>query len=246
MDRIDYLLRDSHHTGVAYGRFDHYRLIDTLRILPKEEEGSTEPTLGVEEGGLHSAEALLLARYFMYTQVYFHPIRRIYDIHLKDFLKQWLPTGYFPVEIEEHLRITDNEVSSAILEAARDNGLLGHDPAGRIVNREHFRVLYERNPNDVRVNPEAGKAVYEAARDKLGEEAVRYDAYNQRGGVIDFPVLGRDGRIVSSLASSETLNNVPIVAVNYVFVSPECRADAQNWLEAERETIIALAGEEEE
>jgi HD superfamily phosphohydrolase len=33
VDRIDYLLRDSHHLGVAYGRFDHYRLIDTMRIL---------------------------------------------------------------------------------------------------------------------------------------------------------------------------------------------------------------------
>ena len=28
-DRMDYLLRDSYHTGVAYGKFDHYRLIDT-------------------------------------------------------------------------------------------------------------------------------------------------------------------------------------------------------------------------
>ena len=28
-DRIDYLLRDSYHAGVQYGRFDHYRLIDT-------------------------------------------------------------------------------------------------------------------------------------------------------------------------------------------------------------------------
>jgi uncharacterized protein len=33
VDRMDYLLRDSHHVGVAYGRFDHYRLVDTLRIL---------------------------------------------------------------------------------------------------------------------------------------------------------------------------------------------------------------------
>ncbi|MGC2661505.1 MAG: hypothetical protein WA324_26425, partial [Bryobacteraceae bacterium] len=48
-DRIDYLLRDSHHAGVAYGRFDQNRLIDTLRILPKERD-SSEPTLGVEEG----------------------------------------------------------------------------------------------------------------------------------------------------------------------------------------------------
>ncbi len=50
VDRMDYLLRDSHHAGVAYGSFDHYRLIDTLRILPKEEE-SREPVLGVEGGG---------------------------------------------------------------------------------------------------------------------------------------------------------------------------------------------------
>ena len=32
VDRIDYLLRDSHHAGVAYGKFDHNRLIDNLRI----------------------------------------------------------------------------------------------------------------------------------------------------------------------------------------------------------------------
>ena len=58
-DRMDYLLRDSYHTGVAYGKFDHYRLIDTMRILPKEgmddsqkrTYGSEEPVLGIEEGG---------------------------------------------------------------------------------------------------------------------------------------------------------------------------------------------------
>ena len=80
-DRIDYLLRDSLHAGVSYGRFDHHRLIDTLRILPGE-----SPSLGIEEGGLHAAEALVWARYFMYAQVYFHSVRRIYDIHLKEFL----------------------------------------------------------------------------------------------------------------------------------------------------------------
>jgi HD superfamily phosphohydrolase len=31
-DRMDYLLRDSLHAGVGYGRFDHFRLLDTLRI----------------------------------------------------------------------------------------------------------------------------------------------------------------------------------------------------------------------
>ncbi len=98
VDRIDYLLRDSHHAGVAYGRFDHYRLIDTLRMLPvyNEREDRNEIKLGVEIGGLHSAEALLLARYFMFSQLYFHSVRRIYDIHLKQFLKEWLPSGQYP------------------------------------------------------------------------------------------------------------------------------------------------------
>ena len=88
-DRMDYLLRDSHHAGVAYGKFDHFRLVDTLRILPSQTEASQgAPYLGTEKGGLHSAEALLLARYFMFTQVYFHPVRLAYDLHLADFLKE--------------------------------------------------------------------------------------------------------------------------------------------------------------
>ncbi|MDD3621547.1 MAG: HD domain-containing protein [Methanofollis sp.] len=152
-DRMDYLLRDSHHTGVAYGRFDHHRLIETLRVLPKHyEDGSTEPALGVESGGIHSAEALLLARYFMFSQLYFHPIRRIYDLHLKEFLQAWLEGGYFPTEIEDHLGLTDNEVMAAIWKASRDPALPGHEAAERIVRRTHYRVLYTRNPNDVLVN----------------------------------------------------------------------------------------------
>ena len=75
VDRMDYLLRDSLHTGVAYGRFDHFRLVDTLRILPMppsgdgDDEESEALGLGIEVGGIQSAEALLLARYFMYSQV---------------------------------------------------------------------------------------------------------------------------------------------------------------------------------
>ena len=68
-DRIDYLLRDSWHTGVAYGRFDHQRLIAGLRATV--DPGNDEITLGLDIGAIHAAEALLLGRYFMYTQVYF-------------------------------------------------------------------------------------------------------------------------------------------------------------------------------
>src|SRR4051812_30164980 len=81
-----------------------------LRPTPGEQANApSEPALGVEEGGLHSAEAMMLARYFMYSQLYFHPIRRIYDIHLKDFLKAWLQNGAFATDVDGHLSLTDNE-----------------------------------------------------------------------------------------------------------------------------------------
>jgi uncharacterized protein len=176
-DRMDYLLRDSYHAGVTYGHFDHYRLIDTMRILPpppRDKKGNAvAPELGVEEGGIHSAEALMLARYFMYSQLYFHQVRRIYNVHLMDFLRAWLPNGKFDTSVEEHLKLTDNEVTAAIALAARDISKPGHDAARRIATRDHFRLVYERNPDDLKHNHKAGQAVYVFLRDKIGEKLVR-------------------------------------------------------------------------
>ena len=248
VDRMDYLLRDSYHTGVAYGRFDHYRLIDTLRILPahpsENDQGSQEPALGVEEGGLHSAEALMLARYFMYSQVYFHPVRRIYDIHLMDFLKDWLRDGQFSTTLEGHLKLTDNEIISALLKLAQSKAKRGHLHARRIVNREHFKVIYERNPRDLQVNPEAGKAIYEALSAEFGRDNFRTDRYSQRSGAPNFPVKLRDGQVVPSLVKSDTLKQVPVVSVDYVFSERATFDRAKAWLDRRHTDIIKLEKEE--
>lgn len=242
-DRIDYLLRDSHHAGVAYGRFDHHRLIDTLRLLPSE-EGSEEPVLGVEEGGLQSAESLLWARYLMYTQLYFHPVRRIYDIHLCDFLKAWLRDNSFSTSLEDHLRITDSEVMAAIWEAAREKDASGHEHARRIIAREHFKLLYQRNPRDMARNMACVDCVHRAAAEKYGAPSLRRAAWQQPGRSLEFPVLGRDGRIQSSLAMSETLAKVPTFAVDCVYIEPSLREEARSWLEDNRDSIIPPAAEE--
>lgn len=237
VDRIDYLLRDSHHAGVAYGKFDHYRLIDTLRILPmstSEEHGSKEPALGIEEGGLHSAEALLLARYFMY----FHPVRRIYDIHLKDFLIEWLPEGRFPINIEELLKITDNEVLAALLEAARIESGKGHGPARRIVKREHYRKLYEKSPDDIKINPEAGRSIYKELQSKYGNEALRRDTYTAKNSAIEFPVLHSDGRIYTSYKLSNIIQRLPVPSFDYIFIKPDLLKESSEWLKENRPDII--------
>ena len=235
-DRIDYLLRDSHHAGVAYGRFDQNRLIDTLRILPKQHE-SDEPMLGVEEGGLHSAEALLWARHFMYTQLYFHPVRRIYDQHLQEFLHAWLPDGKFSADVKAHLSMTDNEVLGAMANPAAP----GHEPARRIGFREHYKHLYKRNPTDQKTNKGSVKAVYEAAKRQFGDDAVRIDEYPAKGRGIDFPVWTASDRVESSIMLSETLEKVPGFVVGTVYVRPELRQPARKWLEENRDTIIGAA-----
>lgn len=242
-DRIDYLLRDSLHTGVAYGRFDHNRLIGTLRIIPGAPEGGddagdADPQLGCERGGLESAEALMLARYFMFAQVYYHAARLAYNEHLKDFLSAWLPMGHFPTDIEGHLSLADSEVLVAIRQVAANPAANGHDPARRIVNREHFRIAYSRRPDDV---GSATKAIARATAEEFGPENVRYGASPRRGEPPDFPVLDRDGSSVSSLSLSEVLTKLPASRDEYVFVGPSLRDGAKTWIAEHRQDIIDQA-----
>jgi HD superfamily phosphohydrolase len=42
----------------------------------------------------------MLARYFMFAQVYYHSARLAYNEHLKDFLTAWLPSGKFSTDID--------------------------------------------------------------------------------------------------------------------------------------------------
>ncbi len=248
-DRIDYLLRDSLYAGVAYGRFDHYRLIDTIRILSspyqdkEPEDVSIEPTLGVEEGGIHSSEALLLARYFMFKQVYCHPIRRAYDIHLRDFLKDWLGGIAYPTELERFLRITDDEVMKAVREASNDKSKPGHTQAKRIVERDHFKLLWRSSPEDNKKNPEAASCVFDAIKKEFGADVVSQDDYVKESGIIDFPVLTVDDTIMSSLELSALLGSLPDVRIGNVFVDSKILDDAKSFLDTNKDDIIAVRGE---
>jgi HD superfamily phosphohydrolase len=236
VDRMDYLLRDSYHAGVAYGKFDHFRLIDTLRILPREQTG--EATLGIEAGGLHSAEALLLARYFMYTQLYFHPVRRIYDFHLLEFLKAWLPGGRFGTDPQQHLAITDNEVNAALMTAAHDTKSSGHRHARAIFCRDHFRLVYERNPEDIQQNPKATAAVVRFLVDKYGADSVHLSPYTETNRRTDFPVRLMDGRVVSSLSASTVLSTIPVVMAEFVYVSGDRAQEAKQCVKNDTANII--------
>jgi len=243
VDRIDYLLRDAYHAGVVYGRFDHHRLLQTLRILPRTDRESTEPWLGVEAGGLEAAEAMSLARYFMYKQVYFHHVRRACDIHLKDSLKDWLDGSYFPTAIEQHLAMTDNEVTAAMLLSARKVGAPGHVHAKRIVDRQHFKRIYERTPADQKINRRSVDLIHRALVDKFGADHIRRDTYPPKAAALDFPVLQSNQKVESSINLSETLQKIPSATFDLVLCDRTILDEAGRFLDANHEKIIELKGD---
>jgi HD superfamily phosphohydrolase len=261
-DRMDYLLRDSYHTGVAYGHFDHHRLIDTLRILPppptrdgkgeKSRETSRDPTLGIEAGGRESAEALLLARYGMFSQVYLHRTRRIYDLHLVDFAKAWLNRsghkGVFPTSVDGHLSITDNDLLAAIAAgASARRASRMRTLARRITDRtERFVSVYEPTPDDLAINVDAAAQVADALVERYDADAIRHDRYAKVDETVDFSIERRDGKVVSSTSVSELLRHVPAARTESVFCSRHHLADARQWLAEHHQEIIAPTEHEED
>lgn len=72
VDRCDYLLRDAHATGVRYGEYDLPWLLRSLRF-----DDAQQPGLAIDgTKGLAPIEAFILARTFMFQQVYFHKSTR--------------------------------------------------------------------------------------------------------------------------------------------------------------------------
>jgi uncharacterized protein len=72
VDRCDYLLRDAHATGVRYGEYDLAWLLRSLRF-----SDGASPGLAIDgTKGVSAIEAFLLARHFMFQQVYFHKSAR--------------------------------------------------------------------------------------------------------------------------------------------------------------------------
>lgn len=150
-DRADYLLRDSYHIGVNYGNYDLRRLLVTLTVSEHPDTGA--PIIAIEEGGLHAAEALIIARYLMFTQVYFHHTRRAYDYHIAGAMRILLKeeTGnntFLPPTCEENIK------SYISWDDWRVFGLLSQakgGEAGDILRfRKHYRCVFHtpETPNE--------------------------------------------------------------------------------------------------
>jgi hypothetical protein len=139
-DRMDYLARDSHYAGVAYGRYDLERLLDTITAV---DDANGVAHLAVQEDGRYALEGFLLARYYMFLQVYLHPYRHFYDLALTRTIRRQLQAegGCYPAPaaLPQYLKLDDGRIDSA----AQDLVEQGDVWAKALYSRTHWKCVAE-------------------------------------------------------------------------------------------------------
>jgi len=237
-DRADYLLRDSHHIGVAYGKYDLNRLLVTLTVAVDPETRS--PVLAVEEGGVHAAEALILARYMMFTQVYFQHTRRAYDYHSVEAIKRLLaeqqkdsaltnreafPPPTTSDNIGEYLKWDDWRILGMIHDGLADeNGTI-------LIDRKHHRRVFETPEVPDTADLEFAEKVADALHDSISFiDRAESSWYKFEMG--DIPILIRPGQpdeMLTTLSRRSTVvNGLKAVSQTRVYVPLEKREEARD------------------
>ena len=167
VDRMDYLNRDSFYTGVAEGQIGSDRIIEMLNVV--------DGNLVVEEKAIYSVEKFLVARRFMYWQVYLHKTvvaAEFMLIHILRRAKQLIQEGHHlfaspalsfflnnsievldfqekPEILETFALLDDFDIMSAIKvwQHYPDKVLSGLSQ--RLVNRKLFKIEISATPFEI-------------------------------------------------------------------------------------------------
>lgn len=161
VDRMDYLLRDSLLTGASYGQFDLQRVIQVL--------GVDRDNVVVSYRGLLNIEEYLLARYFMYWQVYLHRTTRAQEVLLENLLKRakflfhnqgaagiTVHPGLIPFfegrpDLQAYLLVDDHDLFVAVKTWSNGADALLADLCHRFIDRRLPKPVYNEHVEDARL-----------------------------------------------------------------------------------------------
>ena len=210
-DRIDYLLRDAQCTGVSHGFFDYQQLIEMLCVISVD--GKLE--LGIEENGIESCEALLLARHFMHQRVYQYVSVKIYKFHLARFMKQFFEGQLYLNSLDEYLSLSDPEILTAVRHASKNPGSKGHEDAQALTKREkRFKaILLEEGTDEAQLHSYLNSLI-------LPPSAFFLEPCNSKGekGELSFFIQTRSARVVPA----KQLSNITLRSKKerFIYVDP--------------------------
>lgn len=186
-DRVDYLMRDSLYTGVAYG------IIDYTRIKSKMTEHKGRPV--IYEQGVSGAESLLIARYFMIKNVYMHHVEIIAEGMFQTALNEAIEVGRLDPKLVHGLN--DAQLFGRLLDIEGGGG-----PIHRIMERNLFKRAFYKN---VEADLKEEEVTSELGR--LGLKPADYvvSLSQLRGSKMDIGVVDKDGDFVGNLSEISPL-----------------------------------------
>jgi hypothetical protein len=161
MDRVDYLLRDSHFAGVEYGRFDHRWLLAHLRLHVAEGD---RVHLALDQRAIYAFDDFLLSRYHMFLMVYYHYRPVVFE----EMMLRWFDEigGHaVPADIEAYAGADDPWLMGRLRESVSEWAL-------RIVERRPYKLLLERHGG-----PAADLASQAERLDEVGIPYIQTDSW---------------------------------------------------------------------
>ncbi len=139
VDKLDFVVRDTYHTGAEYGYIDVFRLIHTLDVLGED--------LAVDLGALSALESFLIARMESFKSIYFHRVGRAAQIMLATAMEKAnedLGLTSFKTP-EEYLAMDDYTVWSMLKNCEKSGGVIENLERRRMLKCAYERTFYEKD-----------------------------------------------------------------------------------------------------
>ena len=204
-DKMDYLLRDSLYCGVNYGTYDLDRLFNTITIYKDKDKDRLKLSLALSSGGVQAFEEFVLARYFMFIQVYFHKTRRFFDKLLSKAISEILPQGKFPSpkDIYEYLKWDDTYVIHKMKKFAKDNP---DSHSARYLTRKVMECVYGTSVHANDSDPKLLRTLDDYFKKEYSSEDVEI--------VVDVADKETHKLLLSAYMDSNTIEGADIKVIN--------------------------------
>jgi HD superfamily phosphohydrolase len=139
VDKLDFIVRDTHHTGAEYGYIDIFRLIHALEVLGEN--------LAVDLGALSALESLIIARIESFKSIYFHRVGRAAQIMLAMAMEKankelGLTSFRTP---EEYLAMDDYTVWTKLKSCKESSVIMKNLEKRRMLKCVYERTFYEKD-----------------------------------------------------------------------------------------------------
>jgi HD superfamily phosphohydrolase len=138
VDKLDFVVRDTYHTGAEYGYVDIFRLIHMLDVLGEN--------LAVDVGALSALESFVLARLESFRSIYFHRVGRAAQIMLATAMEEAKDElGLVDFDSpEDYLALNDYTVWSMLKECKKSRGIMEDLERRRLLKCAYDRTFHVR------------------------------------------------------------------------------------------------------